>query len=64
MTHPSAKPEPAPVRLDQDAATARQPVATPAREGWAQAARVVAAQGADTLLIHEFGNAADEEGDW
>jgi len=35
-----------------------------ARRGWAQAAQTLAAQGDDTLLMGEFGNAGDTELVW
>jgi antitoxin MazE len=36
----------------------------PAREGWAEAARKIAAQGDDHLVMGEFGNDADAELEW
>ena len=36
----------------------------PARTGWAEAARKIAAAGDDELVMREFGNAADTELTW
>lgn len=36
----------------------------PAREGWAEAAQKLAAQGGDELVMGEFGNEADSELVW
>ena len=36
----------------------------PVRVGWAEAARAIAAQGDDVLLMGEFGNADDAELTW
>ncbi|MFT4192579.1 MAG: AbrB/MazE/SpoVT family DNA-binding domain-containing protein [Comamonas sp.] len=41
----------------------RKPV-QPARTGWAEAARALAAQGDDALLMGEFGNDGDAELTW
>ncbi|MCT9812667.1 AbrB/MazE/SpoVT family DNA-binding domain-containing protein [Acidovorax sp. Be4] len=38
--------------------------AKPARAGWAEAAKAVAAAGDDALLMGEFSNAADPELAW
>lgn len=38
--------------------------AKPVREGWAQAAMQVAAQGEDALVMGEFGNEADQDMTW
>jgi antitoxin MazE len=37
---------------------------SPARTGWAEAARKIAAAGDDALVMGEFGNAADAELAW
>ena len=36
----------------------------PARAGWSDAAKVIAAQGEDALLMGEFGNSQDAELAW
>jgi antitoxin MazE len=36
----------------------------PAREGWAEAAQKITAQGDDHLVMGEFGNDADAELEW
>ena len=41
----------------------RRPAA-PVRAGWAEAARAIAGQGDDALLMGEFGNADDAELIW
>ena len=38
--------------------------ASPARKGWAEAARKIAESGDDELVMGEFGNAADKELTW
>ena len=38
--------------------------ASPARTGWAEAARKIAEAGDDALVMGEFGNAADAELTW
>lgn len=39
-------------------------VTPPVRQGWAQAAAQLAAQGGDALVMGEFGNEADEDLAW
>jgi antitoxin MazE len=41
----------------------RKPVKS-VREGWAEAAAAVAANGGDSLLMGEFGNSEDVEFSW
>ena len=38
--------------------------ARPARDGWAEAAKKLAAEGGDALVMGEFGNEADAELTW
>ena len=38
--------------------------ASPARDGWAEAAKKLAAQGGDELVMGEFGNDGDAELTW
>lgn len=38
--------------------------AQPARAGWAEAAKRIAAEGGDRLVMGEFGNEADTELEW
>jgi antitoxin MazE len=49
--------------VEGDALVLRKP-ASPARAGWAEAARKIAEAGDDRLVMGEFGNAADKELDW
>ena len=51
------------VSVEDGAIVLRRPAAAP-RQGWAEAARKLAAQGDDALLMGEFGNADDEELSW
>ena len=44
--------------IEGGALVLRRP-ASPARKGWAEAARMVAETGDDALVMGEFGNAAD-----
>jgi antitoxin MazE len=46
-----------------DAPMLRRP-ASPARTGWAEAARRIAQEGDDELVMGEFGNAEDAELIW
>ncbi len=49
--------------VENGAIVLRKP-AKPARDGWAEAAKKLAAQGGDTLVMGEFGNAADSDLTW
>jgi antitoxin MazE len=49
--------------IEGDALVLRRP-ASPARTGWAEAARKIAEAGDDALVMGEFGNAADAELAW
>ena len=49
--------------IEGDALVLRKP-AKPARAGWADAARAIADQGDDALVMGEFGNASDAEHAW
>lgn len=51
------------VAVENGSIVLRKPTKTP-RAGWAQAAAALADQGADALLMGEFGNLEDEEIDW
>ena len=49
--------------IEGGALVLRRP-ASPVRTGWAEAARKIAEAGDDTLVMGEFGNAADTELVW
>ena len=49
--------------IEEDALVLRRP-ASPARAGWADAARRIAEAGDDELVLGEFGNAEDTELVW
>ena len=49
--------------IEDDALVLRRP-ASPARTGWAEAARKIAEAGDDELVMGEFGNAEDAELAW
>lgn len=49
--------------LENGAIVLRRPAKAP-RTGWAEAARAVAAEGGDELLMGEFGNVGDAELAW
>ena len=49
--------------IEGGALVLRRP-ASPARTGWAEAARKIAEAGDDALVMGEFGNAADTELAW
>jgi antitoxin MazE len=49
--------------IEGSALVLRRP-ASPARAGWAEAARKIAEAGDDALVMGEFGNAADSELAW
>ena len=49
--------------IEDDALVLRRP-ASPARTGWADAARRIAEAGDDELVLGEFGNAEDAELVW
>jgi len=49
--------------IEGGALVLRRP-ASPARKGWAEAAKKIAEAGDDTLVIGGFGNAADSELVW
>jgi antitoxin MazE len=49
--------------IEGGALVLRRP-ASPARKGWAEAAKKIAKAGDDTLVMGEFGNAADSELAW
>jgi len=49
--------------IEDGALVLRRP-ASPARTGWAEAARNIAEDGDDELVMGEFGNAEDSEFDW
>jgi antitoxin MazE len=49
--------------IEDDALVLRRP-ASPARTGWAEAARSIAEAGDDELVMGEFGNADDSELVW
>lgn len=51
------------VAIENGAIVLRKPV-NPVRAGWADAAKAVAAAGADDLLMGEFGNADDVDLQW
>jgi antitoxin MazE len=55
--------EQAELTVERGAIVLRKPRKT-ARTGWAEAARLVATQGEDELLMGEFANAADLELEW
>jgi antitoxin MazE len=55
--------EQAELTVERGAIVLRKPRRT-ARSGWAEAARSVATQGEDELLMGEFANAADLELEW
>ncbi|MBU6258162.1 MAG: AbrB/MazE/SpoVT family DNA-binding domain-containing protein [Burkholderiales bacterium] len=48
----------------EDGAIVLRKAVRPARAGWAEAARALAARGGDALAMGEFGNAADAELVW
>ena len=49
--------------IESGALVLRRP-ASPARSGWAEAAKKIAEAGDDALVMGEFGNAADPELTW
>jgi antitoxin MazE len=49
--------------IEDGALVLRRPV-SPARTGWAEAARSIAKAGDDELVMGEFGNAEDSEWVW
>ena len=49
--------------IEGGALVLRRPV-SPARSGWAEAAKKIAEAGDDVLVMGEFGNAADPELTW
>ena len=49
--------------IEDGALVLRRP-ASPARTGWAEAARIIAEAGDDELVMGEFGNAEDSELVW
>ncbi|MDQ6677804.1 MAG: AbrB/MazE/SpoVT family DNA-binding domain-containing protein [Acidobacteriota bacterium] len=49
--------------IEDGALVLRKP-SSPARTGWAEAARKIAEAGDDALVMGEFGNAADTELAW
>ena len=49
--------------VERDAIVLRKP-AKPVRSGWAEAAKAVATQGGDKLVMGEFGNVEDSELVW
>lgn len=49
--------------IEDGALVLRRP-ASPARTGWAEAAKMIAAAGDDELVMGEFGNAGDAELIW
>ena len=51
------------VAIENGAIVLRKP-AKPVRSGWADAAKMIAAAGEDTLLMGEFGNADDSVLAW
>lgn len=51
------------IAIEGDAIVLRKP-ARPARTGWAAAAKEIAGQGDDGLVMGEFGNASDEDLAW
>ena len=51
------------ITIEGDALVLRRP-ASPAREGWAEAARDIAEAGDDELVMGEFGNAGDSDLGW
>lgn len=51
------------MKIEGGALVLRRP-ASPARTGWAEAARKIAEAGDDALVMGEFGNAADAELTW
>lgn len=51
------------ITVEDDAIVLRK-TTRPLREGWAEAAQALAAQGNDALVMGEFGNEADAELDW
>lgn len=51
------------ISVENGAIVLRKPAKAP-RAGWAEAASAVAAQGDDSLLMGEFGNAGDAELAW
>jgi antitoxin MazE len=55
--------EGAEMTIEDGALVLRRP-ASPARAGWAEAARMIAEAGDDALVMGEFGNAADSEFTW
>ncbi len=55
--------EQAELTVERGAIVLRKP-RNAARSGWAEAARSVALQGQDELLMGEFANAADQELEW
>jgi len=48
----------------EDGAIVLRKLKRPVRQGWAEQAQVIAAQGDDELLMGEFANAADDELVW
>ena len=48
----------------EDGAIVLRKAARPARAGWADAAKALAAKGGDELVMGEFGNEADAELIW
>jgi antitoxin MazE len=55
--------EGAEMTVEGDALVLRRP-ASPVREGWAEAAKKIAAYGDDELVMGEFGNTDDKELSW
>ena len=51
------------MEIEKDALVIRQ-APKQAREGWAEASKVVADAGDDALVMGEFGNADDTESTW
>jgi antitoxin MazE len=49
--------------IERDALVLRRP-ASPARKGWAEAAKKIAEAGDDALVMGEFSNASDTELSW
>jgi antitoxin MazE len=51
------------MNVEDDAIVLRRP-RSKAREGWAEASKLIAASGEDTLLMGEFANEGDSEFEW
>lgn len=51
------------ITVEQDALVIRRPTQD-VRKGWAEAARAIAEEGDDTLVLPDFPNAGDEEWVW